>query len=142
MKNNTSLPTFLTIIIPVYNEDEVLKNFHSRLISVLASIHKPIEILYVNDGSRDASDEIIRQLKKNDSRISYLSLSRNFGKEIALTAGLLHLTKLSDTISAMFKPSNRIFFRNRPKGLTNSLMEFFVGYCLYRAQSVFYLRPS
>ncbi len=88
MKEELSLSIFLTVIIPVYNEHEVLKNFHSRLISVLASIHKPIEILYVDDGSQDASDEIIRQLKKHDSRISYLSLSRNFGKEIALTAGL------------------------------------------------------
>ncbi|HEY2566526.1 MAG TPA: glycosyltransferase family 2 protein [Candidatus Aquirickettsiella sp.] len=88
MTNNVALPIFLTVIIPVYNEHEVLKNFHSRLNSTLISIHKPIEILYVDDGSQDASSEIIMQLKNHDLRISYLALSRNFGKEIALTAGL------------------------------------------------------
>lgn len=88
MTKNVSLPIFLTVIIPVYNEHEVLRNFHSRLVAVLASIHKPIEILYVDDGSQDTFGEIIKQLKTNDPRISYLALSRNFGKEIALTAGL------------------------------------------------------
>ncbi len=88
MKENIFLPIFLTVIIPVYNEHEVLKNFHSRLITALKSIHQPIEILYVDDGSKDGSDKIIIELKKYDPRISYLALSRNFGKEIALTAGL------------------------------------------------------
>lgn len=88
MKDNVSLKIFLTIIIPVYNEHEVLKSLHTRLCSVLATIHQPIEILYVDDGSLDGSEQMIRQLKKEDARISYLGLSRNFGKEIALTAGL------------------------------------------------------
>lgn len=88
MTNNVIFPIFLTVIIPVYNEHEVLKKFHSRLNSALVCIHKPIEILYIDDGSQDVSGEIIIQLKKRDSRISYLALSRNFGKEIALTAGL------------------------------------------------------
>lgn len=88
MKENIFLPIFLTVIIPVYNEHEVLKNFHSRLITALKSIHQPIEILYVDDGSKDGSDKIIIELKKYDPRISYLALSRNFGKEVALTAGL------------------------------------------------------
>lgn len=88
MIEHVTSPIFLTVIVPVYNEHEVLKDFHDRLISVLISIPKPIEILYVDDGSQDGSDKIITQLKKHDSRISYLALSRNFGKEIALTAGL------------------------------------------------------
>lgn len=88
MKESMSLPIFLTVVIPVYNEDEVLKIFHARLYSVLESVHGAIEILYVDDGSQDGSEKIISQLKKHDARISYLGLSRNFGKEIALTAGL------------------------------------------------------
>ncbi len=88
MIEHVSSPIFLTVIVPVYNEHEVLKDFHERLISALISVPKPIEILYVDDGSQDGSDKIITQLKKHDSRISYLALSRNFGKEIALTAGL------------------------------------------------------
>jgi polyisoprenyl-phosphate glycosyltransferase len=88
MKESIPLSIFLTVVIPFYNEHEVLKNFHSRLSRALESIHQPIEILYIDDGSRDSSDKIIMQLKKHDSRISFLTLSRNFGKEIALTAGL------------------------------------------------------
>lgn len=85
---NVSLPIFLTVIVPVYNEYEVLKDFHARLILALIPIQRTIEILYVDDGSQDGSSEIIKQLKKHDFRISYLGLSRNFGKEIAITAGL------------------------------------------------------
>lgn len=88
MKKKRASSAFLTLIIPFYNEREVLENFHSRLISALAFIEKTIEILYVDDGSQDGSDEIILKLKSQDVRISYLSLSRNFGKEIAVTAGL------------------------------------------------------
>lgn len=88
MKKKETASAFLTVIIPFYNEGEVLENFHSRLTAALASIQKPIEILYVDDGSQDASDEIIMQLKSQDLSISYLALSRNFGKEIAVTAGL------------------------------------------------------
>ncbi len=88
MKKKGTASTFLTLIIPFYNEQEVLENFHSRLISALAFIKGPIEILYVDDGSQDGSDETIMQLKSQDLRISYLALSRNFGKEIAVTAGL------------------------------------------------------
>lgn len=88
MMENVSLPIFLTVIVPVYNEYEVLKDFHARLILALIPIQRTIEILYVDDGSQDGSSEIIKQLKKHDFRISYLGLSRNFGKEIAITAGL------------------------------------------------------
>ncbi len=65
MTNNVIFPIFLTVIIPVYNEQEVLKKFHSRLNSALVCIHKPIEILYIDDGSLDVSGEIIIQLKIN-----------------------------------------------------------------------------
>lgn len=88
MIKNHTLPPFLSVIVPIYNEREVLISFHSRLSSVLAAIHKPSEILYVDDGSQDGSVEILRQLKKQNAAISYLGLSRNFGKEIALAAGL------------------------------------------------------
>jgi polyisoprenyl-phosphate glycosyltransferase len=80
----------LSIVVPAYNEDAVLPEFHRRLRQVVDSLAMPIEILYVNDGSADRTLEVIRQLQATDDRIVCLDLSRNFGKEIALTAGLDH----------------------------------------------------
>ena len=78
----------LSVVIPVFNEHQTLEEFHRRLVAVLADIHYQIEILYVDDGSRDASLEILRSLRQKDSRITLIELSRNFGKEAAMTAGL------------------------------------------------------
>lgn len=79
---------FLTVLVPVFNESEVLKNFHTRLSIVLADMEQAAEILYVDDGSEEDTWLLLQELKKHDTRISLLSLSRNFGKEIALSAGL------------------------------------------------------
>ena len=78
----------LSVIVPVYNEEEVLSVFHNRLSEVLKSMSVNAEILYVNDGSTDKTVMILNTLRENDPRITLLELSRNFGKEIALTAGL------------------------------------------------------
>jgi glycosyltransferase involved in cell wall biosynthesis len=78
----------LSIVIPVYNEDTIIEEFHQRLCRVLEPLPFSTEILYVNDGSRDNSLNIIQDLQKKDPRIGLVDLSRNFGKEIALSAGL------------------------------------------------------
>jgi len=78
----------LSIVIPVYNEDTIIHTFHQRLSAVLDALPFSAEILYVNDGSRDSSLTIIQDLQKKDPRIGVVDLSRNFGKEIALSAGL------------------------------------------------------
>jgi len=78
----------LSIIVPVYNEDDVIKIFHQKTSSVLDSQSFDAEIIYVNDGSTDSTLEKLLQLKEVDSRIIIADLSRNFGKEIAMTAGL------------------------------------------------------
>lgn len=80
----------LSIVVPVYNEEDVLAALHGRLAAVLDGIGAPAEIIYVNDGSADASLAAMRQLKAQDARVTIVDLSRNFGKEIALTAGLDH----------------------------------------------------
>jgi polyisoprenyl-phosphate glycosyltransferase len=77
-------------VVPVYNEQEVLPEFHRRLSGVLDSLPIVAEIVYVNDGSRDLTLEQLRRLKDLDGRITLIDLSRNFGKEIAMTAGLDH----------------------------------------------------
>lgn len=80
--------SLVSIIIPAYNEEEVLPEFHRRLSRVLESMDISAEIIYVNDGSEDRTLEILHKLKFGDGRVAIVDLSRNFGKEIALTAGL------------------------------------------------------
>ena len=78
------------MVVPAYNEAEVVEAFHDRLSAALAELPLSIEIVYVNDGSRDDTLPILRRLRQNDPRIAVVDLSRNFGKEIALTAGIDH----------------------------------------------------
>lgn len=78
----------LSVVVPVYNEEDVFEEFYRRLSSVLQSIPMQSEIIVVNDGSRDGTLAILKRLYSQDSRIAVVDLSRNFGKEIALTAGL------------------------------------------------------
>jgi polyisoprenyl-phosphate glycosyltransferase len=80
----------LSVVVPVYNEQEVLPEFHRRLSAVLDSLPIVAEVIYVNDGSRDLTLEQLRRLKDLDGRVTLVDLSRNFGKEIAMTAGLDH----------------------------------------------------
>ena len=80
----------ISVIVPVFNEEEVLPVFHSRLAAVLVGLPLPTEVIYVNDGSTDRSITILRDLRARDRRIAIIDLSRNFGKELALTAGLDH----------------------------------------------------
>ena len=77
-----------SIVVPAYNEQEVLPEFHRRLCGVLAQLEGSSEIVYVNDGSRDNTLAVLHELRRNDARVAVVDLSRNFGKEIALTAGL------------------------------------------------------
>lgn len=79
----------ITILIPAYNEEEVLNNLYSRLNDVLKNIaNYEFELLFVNDGSKDQTLNIIKNFRHSDKRVSYVNLSRNFGKEIAMIAGL------------------------------------------------------
>lgn len=77
----------LSVVVPAYNEQQVLPEFHRRLSDVLLGLDVISEIIYVNDGSKDATLDIIRGLKKDDQRVTLIDLSRNFGKEAAMTAG-------------------------------------------------------
>jgi len=78
----------VSIVVPAYDEEEVLETFHSRLAATLNETGHEWEVIYVNDGSRDHSLDVMRNLKTSDKHVAVLNLSRNFGKEIALTAGL------------------------------------------------------
>ncbi|MET0980485.1 MAG: glycosyltransferase family 2 protein [Telluria sp.] len=80
----------LSVVVPIYNEREVLPEFHRRVCAVLATLDMNSQIIYVNDGSTDGSLDIIHELDAEQARVQLVDLSRNFGKEIALTAGIDH----------------------------------------------------
>lgn len=83
--------TQLTIVVPAFNEADVLETFHRRLLGVLDGVELRCSVLYVDDGSSDATWSIIERLVATDTRTGAIKLSRNFGKEAALTAGLDHV---------------------------------------------------
>lgn len=80
----------ISVVVPAYNEAAVLEESHNRLTTVINGMVHDFEIIYVNDGSSDDTASIIQNLHRNDPRIGLVTLSRNFGKEVALTAGLEH----------------------------------------------------
>jgi dolichol-phosphate mannosyltransferase len=82
----------ISIVCPAYQEEEVLPLFHRELCSVLSEVEKDydIEILYIDDGSCDRTLSVIRDVGSRDKRVRFLSFSRNFGHQAALTAGLEH----------------------------------------------------
>ncbi len=78
----------ITVIVPCYNEGKAIPFFYEEMKKVMADMtSREIEILFVNDGSRDDTMEMVKELSEKDKRIKYLSLSRNFGKEAAMFAG-------------------------------------------------------
>lgn len=77
-----------SIIIPVYNEELVVRETYSRLKAVMDKVDGPYELLFVNDGSRDATIDILKELSLKDRHVKYLDFSRNFGHQIAITAGM------------------------------------------------------
>ena len=79
-----------SVVVPMYNEAEIIGEMHRRLAAAMATLDAPWEVIYVNDGSRDATLRVVEALRLADRHIAVVNLSRNFGKEIATTAGLDH----------------------------------------------------
>lgn len=77
-----------SLIIPIYNEEENIAELYRRVCSVMDRLDESVELIFINDGSRDNSLNLIRELQEKDDRVCYLSLGRNFGHQIAVTAGL------------------------------------------------------
>lgn len=78
----------LSVLVPVYNEEECIELLYNRLVGVFSKLSCQSEILFVNDGSRDNTLFLIKNLHQKDKRVSFIDLSRNFGKEIAMAAGI------------------------------------------------------
>ena len=78
----------ISIIVPCYNEEESIPLFYKEINKVLKKIKCDFELIFVNDGSKDRTLEILRDLAKEDKKVRYISFSRNFGKEAGILAGL------------------------------------------------------
>ncbi|QMS88282.1 glycosyltransferase family 2 protein [Nostoc edaphicum CCNP1411] len=81
------LPKY-SFVIPIYNEEEIIPELYRRLTTVMNRMDGLVELILINDGSRDRSLQLIRDLHQKDPRVCYLSFARNFGHQIAVTAGL------------------------------------------------------
>jgi polyisoprenyl-phosphate glycosyltransferase len=82
----------ISVVVPAYNEELVINETHKRLNDALSSIAVDYEIIYVNDGSRDKTIEILKEIGAKDSHVRILNFSRNFGHQVAVTAGIQHAT--------------------------------------------------
>ena len=90
----------ISVVVPCYNEQEVLHYFYNELVKVMDKMKSEMkenaeinfEIIFVNDGSKDKTLEVIQKLAEKDKKVKYLSFSRNFGKEAAILAGFRHAT--------------------------------------------------
>ncbi len=91
MRNQRETPQsrlVYSVVAPVYDEEVLVTEFCRRAIAALEPLGEPFELVLVNDGSRDSSPEIIRRLHEQDPRIKIINFSKNFGHQIAITAGM------------------------------------------------------
>ena len=82
----------ISIIVPCYNEEDVLKIFYNKITEVSKTIDADFEYIFVDDGSKDKTLELLKEYSKKDNRVRFISFSRNFGKESAMYAGLKEAT--------------------------------------------------
>lgn len=82
----------LSIVVPCFNEEQVLEAFNDELHARLAELRQPYEVVFVDDGSLDGTLSLLRTFAARDPHVRYLSFSRNFGKEAGLLAGLREST--------------------------------------------------
>jgi glycosyltransferase involved in cell wall biosynthesis len=80
----------ISLVVPVYNEEESIDTFIETIDKELAPLRDQLQIVFVNDGSRDKTREVVEKAIERDNRVSLINLARNFGKEAAMTAGLAH----------------------------------------------------
>ena len=84
------MPALISLIVPCYNEEKALPSFWAETKAVTDRMDADFEFIFVDDGSQDGTLRILRELAASDSRVKYISFSRNFGKESAMYAGFEH----------------------------------------------------
>jgi len=88
IKGNNMKNIVISVVVPVYNEEAVIHESYSRLNRVLKGLDEPYELIFVNDGSRDATADIIRSICEADPCVRLIDFARNFGHQTAITAGM------------------------------------------------------
>ena len=78
----------ISLVLPVYSEEKVIETTYSRLKEVLSKISYEHEIIFVNDGSEDQTLELLKEIAYKDKKVKIISFSRNFGHQVAVTAGI------------------------------------------------------
>lgn len=82
----------ISIVVPCYNEEDVIQLCHDEITKVVDDLAYDFEMIYINDGSTDSTLDILQSIRKKDKRVTVINLSRNFGKEAAMTAGIDNVT--------------------------------------------------
>ena len=80
----------ISVIIPIFNEEDNIRLLHERLVNTVSAISNEYELIFVNDGSKDKSLIIIKELAAKFPQVKYIDFSKNFGHQIAVFAGLEH----------------------------------------------------
>ncbi|MCL2290807.1 MAG: glycosyltransferase family 2 protein [Bacteroidetes bacterium] len=84
--------TYISVIVPCYNEEQVISETYKQLSEQISVIGKPYEIIFINDGSKDATIDILKKIAETDNRVKIINFSRNFGHQCAVSAGLKYCT--------------------------------------------------
>ncbi len=85
-----SSDVLISVVVPIFNEEMNVRKLYKRIEETMNLVENPYEIIFVNDGSRDASMPIILSIAEENSSVKFIDLSRNFGHQIAITAGIEH----------------------------------------------------
>ena len=148
-------PTLLSIVIPCYNEEEVVPLLRSRLTTFLNNSPHPCEVIAVNDGSSDRTIELLAEWSKADERIRVVSLSRNFGHQYAATAGIDYaagdaivlidadLQDPPEVVHQMveqYRNGYDVVFGQRVARFGESVFKRLTAWLFYRCMSVFFLK--
>ena len=146
----------ISLVVPVFNEEGVIDAFCARVIPTLEQISPDWEIVFVNDGSRDGTVAAVARQHQAEPRIALVSLSRNFGKEIAMTAGLdaargeavviidVDLQDPPEVIPelvAKWREGNDVVFARRLEREGETLLKRLTAYGFYRALNAIADRP-
>lgn len=122
-------PNLLSLVLPIYNEEEVIPLMLARLDEVLPALGVPVEVILVNDGSSDRGVELLLNRARQDARFKVLSLARNFGHQIASTAGLDHAS--GDAVVLMDAD-----LQDPPELIADMLREYRRGYDVVYARRI------
>ncbi|MDB5057526.1 MAG: glycosyltransferase [Chloroflexi bacterium] len=145
-RQGTAGPIF-TVVAPIFNEQETIPHFYARMIAVMEGLGDPFELILVNDGSRDGSYALLKELHEQDPRVRVVNFSRNFGHQMAISAGLDHArgeaviiidSDLQDppevipTLAARWKEGAQVVYAQRAKRPGETRFKLLTAAAFYR----------